>query len=291
MTERTENGKKGEETLALLSHVPELALPLGKSERRMLAAAFTLATPQKPVRFYVGSCPDYANNGSHYTHEGLGEGVPLLTQQHVIVDSRALHVLRDMEVAAEMVVMVADVEAVDEVFCTRFTQGSEHEFLRRCRKSVEATRREFKNLGADKVMKSSSFFDEFGRNTFMAYQEKYQKLVGERYHQDHSFQSRVTGDLLMRMEMYSKMYPGIGREMKREEREEFLVGRTLRTMAQYLTLGRLIGLKGDECYPVIISHPTRNKGVFNERNRFVLPEDGNRPQPTIPVLEMQRRVY
>jgi hypothetical protein len=91
------------------------------------------------------------------------------------------------------------------------------------------------------------------------------------------------------MDMYFKMYKEVIDTMDFPERQLFLIGRTIRTMAQYLTLGRLIG--EDANYPLIICHPTRNIGLFNDRNKFPFPQDGKSPQPTIPVFELKKGVY
>lgn len=259
-------------------------MPGNKSEKRLLKIALRQATKEKPVRFYVGSCPDYSHNGEIYTHEGLGDGVPFLTQIHLQTDSYILGVLEENKIPYQFVVMIADVEAEDEIFCQRFTNGDKQEFMKRCHKSQERTTQLFKDLRLDRKLKSSSFFEEFGRERFMYFQEAYQKVLTQRISIDGSFNMRVTGDLIARREMYRHMYPGISDQ-------DFLIQRTLRTMAQYLALGRLIGEKTNECFPMIIVHPTRNKGVFNERNRFLLPGDEPRPQPTIPIFEMKRRVY
>jgi hypothetical protein len=103
---------------------------------------------------------------------------------------------------------------------------------------------------------------------------------------------RVEGDRLARNEMYRKMYPNIYSEsVNSSERQDFLIGRTIRTSAQYLSLGRLVAEKIGGCFPVIICHPTKNISYFNDRNKFLLAEDGLQPQPTIPIFEMKRKVY
>jgi hypothetical protein len=250
------------------------------------------ATTDRPIRFYIGSCPDYSHNGRVYTHEGLGEGIPFLTQVHLDADLPIMMKLDAAKIPFQYVIMVADVEAVDEIFCERFTNGSEKEFLRRCGESSQKTSQLLRGIGLDGRLCSSSFFEEFGRERFLAFQEAYQTLLTERYETDNSFAMRVSEDLFSRMQMYRQMYPFVFNEkLVYEKRKDFLISRTLRTMAQYLTLGRLIGEKLNECFPMIIVHPTRNKGVFNERNKFLLSEDGPQPQPTIPVFEMKRRVY
>jgi hypothetical protein len=219
----------------------------------------------------------------------VGEGIPLLTRVHLENDTRILNILSENNIPYEYVLMVADVEAEDKIFCDRFTNGDKNEFLRRCSSSVNATKSHIENNYLSANIRSSSFYEEFGRERFLTYQINYQNLLSERYQDDSSFSMRVGGDVLARMDMYRKMYRGILGDMESKVRTDFLVGRTIRTMAQYLTLGRLIG-EGAK-YPVVLCHPTRNLGLFNDRNKFLLPEDGVHPQPTIPVFEMKKGVY
>ena len=144
-------------------------------------------------------------------------------------------------------------------------------------------------MGMSGNMRSSSFFQEFGRDRFECYESAYKQVLAKSLAVDNSFCNRVTLDIVARMDMYRKMYGGVLINMGAADKDEFLVDRTLRTMAQYLALGRLIGESA--AHPAVIVHPTRNKGMFNARNKFLLPDDGPRPQPTIPVFEMKRRVY
>ena len=140
-------------------------------------------------------------------------------------------------------------------------------------------------------IRSSSFFAEFGRERFLDLQLRYSQVLASKFEEDDSFRQRVIIDTFGRDDLYRKMYPGIfNSRMTFGEREEFLVGRTVRTMAQYLTLGRLIG---ENDGPVaIINHPTTNKNMYNSRGKFLLPEDDPRyPQSTVPIFTMTRKVY
>ena len=254
--------------------------------------AISRATQSQPINFYIGSCPDYSHDGEAYTHEYLGSDVPLLTRVHLDYDREIINVLESQSIPYKMTIMVADVEATDKIFCKRFTNNDQNEFLRRCESSVSSTEKFVEKIGLSKKVISSSFFNEFGRERFINYQERYKEVLKKRYKFDDSFRMRVNGDLVSRMDMYKNMYPDVFQgNINFLDRTKFLIDRTLRTMAQYLTLGRLIGENGDLISPMIICHPTRNIGMFNDRNKFVLPEDGPQPQPTIPVFEMKRRVY
>lgn len=276
-----------------LEGIDTLALPKSKTEKGILKRALVAASKDEPLSIYVGSCPDYSHCDGLYTHQSLGEGVPLLTQSHLRSDIRMLQVLDKFCVPYRYVVMIADVEGTDEFFCKKFTDDDEAEFLSRCALSVTATRNYLTMLqgeqGIKGDLKSTSFFDEFGRDVFLTYQSAYQNILQEIYLSNSTFSQRVEGDMAKRMDLYRTMYrERIGFFQSNEDRQ-FLVGRTIRTMAQYLTLGRLIS-EGAK-HPVIINHPTRNIGLFNDRNKFVLPDDLVQGQPTIPIFETKQKVY
>src|SRR3989344_1944306 len=279
--------KVAEAIIEDLDKLPEIQLPDSKSERGIFKTGLIKAIGGDTLKFYIGSCPDYSHNGVRYTHEYLGDGVPLLTQYHLEVDQGIVSVFGGQGISCELILMVADVEAVDKIFCERFTAGDEAEFLARCKRSAAATQ---ERLSSGSV-RSSSFFDEFGRDRFLDLQRKYFGVLADRFESDGSFRHRVVTDTFGRDDLYKKMYPGVfNNGMTPGQREEFLIGRTMRTMAQYLTLGRLVG---EVDGPVaIINHPTTNKSIYNSRGKFLLPEDDPRyPQPTVPVFTMTRRVY
>jgi len=276
------------DTLATeLGSIHELELPGNKSERNILKQGLQRALEGQVMTFYVGSCPDYSNDGVRYTHESLGDGVPLLTRHHIEVGTNLVEALKRSGVNCTMKIMVADVEAVDDVFCERFTNGDEDEFIERCIRSMQATAA----VLPGEAFKSSSFFNEFGRERFLEIQNGYLRVLARHREEDNTFGHRVMVDTLARDTLYRRMYPRVySNGMTTSVRNEFLIERTMRTMAQYLTLGRLIG---EEKGPVaIINHPTTNSNMFNKRGRFLLESDDPRyPQPTVPIFTMTRRVY
>lgn len=268
-------------------------MPINKTQRRIFTNYLSNVNKDNPLTFYVGSCPDYTHDGEYYTHKGVGGDVPLLTIKHLASAKHFIEVLETERIAYEYVIMVADVEALDEVFCNKFTGGDQNKFLKLCMTSVEATKRfidyNFNNLEHGKL-RSSSFFTEFGMPTFIDTENKYKQLLHENYESGGNMRSRIYGDTYSRMGMYNTMYDGILQRMGRDEKEEFLIRRTERTMAQYLALGRLISQNNR--LSSIICHPTLNMNMFNDRNKLLLPEDSKTiPQPTIPVFQMSRRVY
>lgn len=280
-------------TIELLEQIPQVEAPQSKRYKSALKEVLSNVTLESPLKIYVGSCPDYSHENGSYTHQNIGEGVPLLSQVHVENDVNLLKVLDTCGVPYEYVLMVADVEAIDEVFSEKFTNGDQTEFLRRCVSSSEATQglldRTKEEAGLNGDLRSSSFFMEFGYDNFLQLQNQYMSVLFEKYEVDESFRQRITNDIAARMAMYKKMYDKILPTLGFNESQEFLVYRDIRTKAQYLTLGRAISHASENA--MIINHPTANIGLFNDRNKHLLPSDGNIPQKTLPVFEMKKKVY
>lgn len=271
----------------------DLTLPVNNSERGIFTGYLNKVAANTPLIFYVGSCPDYSHDGQYYTHQGISGDVPLLTIKHLAAAKYLFERLESQKILYEYVVMVADVEAMDQVFCDKFTQGDQSKFLDLCRSSIVSTTdfigRNFTELKYGKV-RSSSFFKEFGYDSFMETEQMYHDVLHRNYETGGSLRSRIYRDTYARMNMYRTMYDTVLPAMSASEREEFLIGRTERTMAQYLALGRLITQKGN--LASIICHPTLNIGMFNDRNKVLLPIDNSRGvQATIPVFSMNLRVY
>lgn len=270
-------------------NLPSIKAPQGKAQRKVLAEYIKRATLEEPITIFVGSCPDYSHSFGMYDHESLGNGVPFLTQIHGQNDMVLLTILERHNIPYQYIVMVADVEAMDEVFCERYAEGSRETFLEMCRQSQLASGGYLRGLGLNGQARSSSFFEEFGMESFMRMQSAYQEVLAERVFEDNSFEYRVTLDIIKRGKMYNKLYGHLLKDMNYKESAEFLVGRTIRTMAQYLALARLATSKVK--FPMFINHPTTNVGLFNDRNKFTLPGDSPQPQPTIPVFELKQEVY
>ncbi|RJR28211.1 hypothetical protein C4564_05925 [Candidatus Microgenomates bacterium] len=275
-----------------LNTIAELEAPQNKKQKKALGKVLEGASIESPIAIYVGSCPDYSHENGLYTHQSVGENVPLLTQVHLGVDLEVVRTLEAASIPYEYVIMVADVEATDEIFCDKFAGGDQPEFLRRCMSSAHSTQEvldQVKNANMlSGTLRSSSFFTEFGYQEFLDTQHAYESVLRQRYQEDSSFRARVDTDIVTRRQMYERMYDKVLRA-NHIDYHQFLVGRDIRTKAQYLTLGRLIGSASENA--IIINHPTTNIGMFNDRNRYTLPGDGSRPQRTIPVFEMKTRVY
>ncbi|MEO6509056.1 MAG: hypothetical protein ABIO02_03810 [Patescibacteria group bacterium] len=282
--------------LESLSSLKGIELPGNKSEVGIFKKGLRNAMCGNPISIYIGSCPDYSQTNGKYNHRSLGEEVPLLSKLHLESSLDALKIMDNFDVKYEMILMVADVEAIDEYFAERFTGGSEDEFIRRCEVSREKTSEAIEELKAKHdisgIVRSSSFFQEFGRTEFLRNMYSYQDALYRYYEQDPSFHFRVATDTLYRRELYQKMYPErfLSRSDKEKKEPTFLEERTMRTMAQYLALGKLISEKTGN--NAIINHPTVNKPVYNSRNVLrLLDDDPKKIHPTIPILQMTTSVY
>ena len=246
------------------------------------------------MKIYVGSCPDYSHSNGKYDHHALGDSIPLLTSLHLETATQIFPKLDRLGVDYEYIMMVADVEATDPYFAQRFAGGDENIFLQQCNRSIAETSDLMQQLKSELriggVVRSSSFFSEFGRETYVDTMVAYQRVLSEAFQHNSTFRSRVMTDTSHRMGMYHKMYPTAFKTDGYGGDTDFLYSRTMRTMAQYLALGKLIAQ--DNSSAVIINHPTVNIPFYNERNRFLLPQnDLTRTQPTIPVLKMTQAVY
>ena len=268
-------------------------LPESKTEMRLLKHHLASSTDSNPLTIYVGSCPDYSHKEGLYDHKSLGENVPLLSLYHLDLASRLLPVLEEMGVSYSYVIMVADVEADDEVFRSKYCGGEEGEFERRCQQSVVKTRELVESMGVipqvkDKIL-ASSFYTEFGKGQFLACQKAYIETIRQRRSVDGSFNQRIVSDTAARMKMYRQVYGDYLTRTSYDKGFEFCESRTIRTMAQYLTLGKLMTEKSR--LPVVIVHTTVNKNMFNARNKLLLLGEGEGRQQSLPILEMKRRVY
>ncbi|MEI7604160.1 MAG: hypothetical protein WCJ19_04015 [bacterium] len=217
----------------------------------------------------------------NYTFESLGDSVPLLTQTHLNADIDLLNILHDHGIPFNYHILVADIEGTDSFFANKFTSGNESEFIYRCQSSASATTDYIKTLNLEygDNFFSSTFFDHFGRERFEFFQKQYFDLLLAKYQNDNKFINKVLSDIIQRSQMYDRLYSL--KNMSVNEKTEFLAVRTMRTMAQYLTLSRLISASNP--LPIIINHETVNNGLFNEGNKYLLEGDKDQ-QKAIPLI-------
>ena len=54
-----------------------------KDTRRINQRLRHAVNTAQPISIYVGTCPDYSNDGMKYTFKDIGNGVPLLTRKQL----------------------------------------------------------------------------------------------------------------------------------------------------------------------------------------------------------------
>lgn len=260
-------------------------LPEEREQLSVLKSAiFFSLIKGREIYIYAGSCPDYSHKNGLYTHEGIGDGLPLLSKLHVDLDVRLVESLLEQGVACRYLLMLADVEVMDDYFCQKFTGGDRGEFLARCSSSVRVTGEYLREATkANPNFFASSFFEIFGQERFMQMQDLYEQMLLEKSVSDLKFYQRVEKDTKQRTNLYAQMYPKVSYQT--EEGKEFLMGRTRRTMAQYRALADLILAAGHPA--MIINHPTVNISTYNEGSLSLSKKVFHK----IPVILMNRRVY
>ena len=179
--------------------------------------------------------------------------------------------------------LLADTEATDEFFCEKYFQSDEDSFLAKCSESVAATKEMLSAVEETyKIGKfvSSSFFKLFSRSKFTDLESDYTQTLEQRYQQGKL--ARVETDIAARLALYRRLY---GNDKANDK--QFLINRTLRTMAQYLVLGRLMGQDTTSC---TIVHDTVNASLFQSINKYCLPNDERTCLEVTPVIKSSVRV-
>ena len=175
--------------------------------------------------------------------------------------------------------MLADTEAYDEYFAKKYTDGDTNKFVELCNGSVEATDDlldEYREDFPDGQFTATSFLAQFGHELIDGQLEYEQRLKAS---YDIGRLLRVDKDIERRSGLYEQMYGG-------QQSQSFLATRTIRTMAQYLCLGEIIGRDPQSC---VIVHDTVNASMFQDFNQYVVQENQNMPTP--PVIKQAIRVY
>jgi hypothetical protein len=175
--------------------------------------------------------------------------------------------------------MLADTEAKDDYFAERYFDGDSQAFVEACQKSVLATQEYLRSVAGENFI-STSFFNHFSEKRFCAIENGYIESLTRAYQTQRL--PRVNSDIAARSGLYLVLYG-----YKRTSDKEFLKQRTIRTMAQYLTLGRLIG---EDPQSLVIVHDTVNGPIFRKSNKYVNGyEDVQVARP--PVIRKDLKVY
>lgn len=244
-----------------------------------------------PLLIFAGSCPDYSHKDGKFTFENLNSGIPLLTIKHLAKDmSLFMNIAKHKKVF--YAISIADCEA-EPYFVDKFCAGNRDLFLERCGDSCLATQSYIKSEYPNQPLICTSFFKLFGEERFCFLESEYKKLLHSQYFSDIKFKKRVDNDIQSRASLYKNTYGVYLEKLDNIKLNEFLVDRTIRTMAQYLTIAECLRqMARDGIYfPIIISHPTVNLGLYNETDKFLLSDQKSIERFTIPTFVFNDRIY
>lgn len=211
------------------------------------------------------SCPDYASSDDVYTFEGqLGEGVPLLTKLHCNAIEQAIDGIEPDNIHIE--ILVADIESENTHLVDLYTNGDHDEYKRRCDVSMQKVGDYLQGKFPEIETIASSFMrleDEGG--TFVDYRNKYFDLLMTRFNCDRSFSLQVANSVRakQRSGYFTQEYGG-------RIEPDGMFQQELLTMAEYLTLGCLIGRRVTlgAGVQLLISHATSNAHLFNKMSEY-----------------------
>jgi len=179
--------------------------------------------------------------------------------------------------------MLADPEATDPFFAEKYFGGDTTAFLEACDRSVAASQDYLGQIAAGYacgIFEATSFFRMFGRERFEETQRRYTERLLGRYPLNGL--PRVDNDIRERSALNRNMYGRAAGD------HDFIVDRTIRTMAQYLTLGELVGRDPQSCF---IVHDTVNGSLLRSMNQFDHREDTTHPIETPTIIKNDLRVY
>ena len=202
------------------------------SQTRKVAIRIGATLLQGPPQLIVPSCPDYSHYRGRYTFKDVRGGVSLVTRKHILFMQAVAKIFPDMQVLA----LIADHEADDPALC-QVAGISRKEFYTRIRRSVVSTRRAFRSQELDWNV---ALMTDVVPNLVAREAELMEMIRSEP-----RFQGHIESDTLERAAMYNRLRIR-GREARRE--------RTIRTAAQYMTLGQFAVDNGR----LIVNHSTTN---------------------------------
>ncbi len=240
--------------------------------------AQSLASGDK-LRVFAPSCPDYKHNGSTYTFGELGSGVSLLGMYQIEFAGKFLTMLDIYGIPYDYTVLTADIEVEDEAMLAK-NSVTKAEAIERVKGTIKETAEYVCGLLTPQngsTIRSTGFLEEF--EGFLDLQKKHETLIQQLQNSSAPFRKSLGHLHEGRLNLYARLFP----EATQAELLE-LMPRTIRTMAQYATLGHL----ARERDAVITSHRTLNIPAYNDQKLFSGKlEDYRR----VPVLNFDRRIY
>ena len=166
-------------------------------------------------KIVVAVCPDYSHKNGKYTFCSLGSGVSLLTEKHLTFLKQVREVFPELKV----LFLIADHEADDQELC-KVVGKTRDEFAYCLSLSIDETKKRVLQFGWEVDRMTSvikNLVDEEKRNI-------------SSISANPKFQSRIRSDTLARSDMY--------RKIRRSFTSDEMIQRTIKTAAQYITLGQ-----------------------------------------------------
>ncbi|MDD2785787.1 MAG: hypothetical protein PHS79_02720 [Patescibacteria group bacterium] len=239
---RNVNSQRSEkDALANLQRLLEFCGP-GSLNRPMIVKIAKAALVEQSI-VYAPCCPDYSHLDGRYTFRGLDGGISLLAELHIAFLERLAPILPN----AQITLLLANQEAEDAAII-RAVGTTREEFQDKLYMSLTAIRTRIGRLGWEAKFMTDVIPDLVTK----------EKSFAQEISNDNSKRVRLQTELGSRMDMYRR----IDNHMLYEE----MMRRTVRTAAQYLTLGEFAFREN----ALVCNHTTTNLSWYGETNAAIL---------------------
>lgn len=213
-----------------------------QSHSRVMVNRIGIILLQEVVTIVAPSCPDYSHVNGKYDFNGVGTGLPLLSQLHIsFLDSLATKLPN-----ANYEIVVADQEAEDTALCIR-TGLTQTQFSEKIHQSIKATSEHLTTRGW-KVTAMTARFPNL---------RQLEQEVAKEITNDQDLFNRIRSDTIARSNMYRSIGVFDFEDMQL---------RTIRTASQYCALAQI----ATQERILICNHETVNLGWYNRYNAAVL---------------------
>lgn len=213
-----------------------------QSHSRVMVNRIGIVLLQETVTVVAPSCPDYSHVNGKYNFNGVGTGLPLLSQLHIsFLDSLVTKLPN-----ANYEIVVADQEAEDIALCAK-TGLTQAQFSEKIHQSIRTTSEHLATRGW-MVSAMTTRFPELRR---------LEQEVAEEITNDESLCDRIRSDTMARSDMYRSIGVRNFEDMRL---------RTIRTASQYGALAKIAAQE----QILICNHETVNLGWYNRYNAAVL---------------------
>lgn len=189
------------------------------------------------------ACPDYSHENGCYTFRSVSGGVSLLANLHIDF----LRQVQEIVPQAQITILLADHEAKDPALC----------------RAIGVNQKEFSTLIAQSVRSTAQKVFDYGwqvlpMTTLISDLEEREAENIELIRNDPRYKQRITSDTIARMDMY--------RQISHDFSTEDMTERTIKTAAQYLTMGQFVVSRNF----IVCNHSTVNLCWYKESGATVL---------------------